>query len=548
MRHFLVWRGAGRLVLVVFAVAALLLIGAGRASAATLNVCPSGCPYTQLAPALAAAKDGDTIKMAPGTYAGGVTIDVSVKIVGAGPGSTTISGGGPVLTIGTFGAASEPTLSIDGVTITGGVTRSSPESVPFTGKEGVFAAGGGVEIPPNGDFSGGAAVTITNSVITGNRVAPTDTVGPTPDQLPFWPVCPGGPCPFAGASGGGIDNWGTLTLDHTTVSNNRIGSASGLSTLASDADGGAIMSRLGALTISASIIRGNQATATGPNGRFVEAGGIFMSGSRLTISNSSITDNSAALAASLPSSVEQIAVGGGFHITSDVSAATISKTTISGNSIAMTNTAGDATAFSGGIHVDLDVDFNLNNSVVADNSVHSATLAGSPGDAEGDSGAGELLGSITNTRFTGNTVTVSSAAGDATAFAGAAIDFGSIANSVVGDNHVHASSPGGIVFAAGALVVDEPGLTLRNTTVSGNTVDAGGASGAARGGGIFDAPVPNGPPGGPLVLMNSSVTGNVLSGTAGMTLQGGGLYIDNQPLTLTHSVIAGNSPDQCFGC
>jgi hypothetical protein len=542
MRHFLVSHGAGRLVLFVFVVAALLLIGAGQASAATLNVCPSGCPYTQLAPALAAAKDGDTIKIAPGTYAGGVTINVSVKLVGAGSSSTTISGGGPVLTIGTFGASSEPTVSIDGVTITGGVTRSSPESMPFTGQEGVFAAGGGVEIPPNADFSGGATVTITNSVITGNRVAPTDTV-------PFGPPCPSGPCPFAGAFGGGIDSWGTLTVANSTISNNRVGSASGLSTLASDADGGAIMNQLGPLTISGSVIHGNQASATGPNGRFAEGGAIMAFGSRMTLSNSSVTDNSAALAASLPNSVEQLANSGGIHVTSNVSAARISNTTISGNSVTMTNTVGDAEAFSGGVHVDLDVDFKMSNSVVADNSVVSATLAGSSGDAGGDSGAGELLGTITNTRFIGNTVTVSSAAGDATAFAGAFIDFGSITNSVVSDNHVQASSPGGTVFAAGgAFVVDEPGLTLRNTKMSGNTVNASGASGSAQGGGIFDAPIANGPPGGPLTLVNSGVTGNALSGSAGITLQGGGLYIQNQPLTLTHSVIADNSPDQCYGC
>jgi hypothetical protein len=541
MRHFLVSRGAGRLVLFVLAVPALLLIGAGQASAATLNVCPNGCPYTQLGPALAAAKDGDTIEIAPGTYAGGVTINVSVKLVGAGPSSTTISGGGPVLTIGTFGASSEPTVSIDGLTITGGVTRSSPESTPFVGQEGVFAAGGGIEIPPNADFSGGATVTITNSVITGNRVAPTDTV-------PFGPPCPSGPCPFAGAFGGGIDSWGTLTVANSTISNNRVGSASGLSTLASDAVGGAIMNRLGPLTISGSVIRGNQATATGPNGRFAEGGAIMALGSRMTLSNSSVTDNSAALAASLPNSVEQLANSGGIHITSNVSAATISNTTISDNSVTMTNTVGDAEAFSGGVHVDLDVDFKMSNSVVADNSVVSATLAGSSGDAGGDSGAGELLGTITNTRFIGNTVTVSSAGGDANAIAGAFIDFGSITNSVVSDNHVQASSPGGTMFAAGgALVVDEPGLTLRNTKVSGNTVNASGASGSAQGGGIFDAPIANGPPGGPLTLVNSGVTGNALSGSAGIMLQGGGIYIQ-QPLTLTHSVIADNSPDQCYGC
>jgi hypothetical protein len=519
-----------------------LLLVAAQASAATLNVCPSGCPYKQLAPALAAADNGDTISIGAGTYDGGVTIDVSVKLVGAGAGRTIVSGGGPVLTIGEFGASTEPIVSIEGVTITGGITRSSPESTPFTGQEGVFAAGGGVEIPPNADFSGGATVTIANSVITGNRVAPSDTA-------PFGPPCPSGPCPFAFAGGGGIDSWGTLTLANTTISNNRVGSASGLSTLASDAVGGAIINRLGPVTITGSDIHGNQASATGPTGRFAEGGAIMAFGGTVKVSNSSVTENSAALAASLPNSVELLANGGGVHISSDVSTATISNTTISGNSVTMTNTVGDTEAFAGGILVDLDVDFTMSNSVVADNSVSSVTLAGSSGNAEGDSGAGAILGTISNTRFTGNTVSVTSSAGDATALAGAIIDFGSITNSVVSDNHVHASSPSGVVFAAGgAIVVDEPGLRLRNSKVSGNTTDASGASGSAQGGGIFDAPIADGPPGGPLTLVNSRVTANALTGSAGIARQGGGLYIQNLPFTSTQSVIASNSPDQCFGC
>src|SRR5205085_7914391 len=63
-----------------------------------------------------------------------------------------------------------------------------------------------------------------------------------------------------------------LTLDHTTVSDNRVGSASGLSTLASDAQGGAITSWLDVLTIRHSVIAGNVAGATAPNGRFAEIG------------------------------------------------------------------------------------------------------------------------------------------------------------------------------------------------------------------------------------------------------------------------------------
>src|SRR5262249_7202573 len=203
-------------------------IASEQASAATLTVCPSGCAFSQIAPALAAANNGDTIAIAAGTYNGGFTIDKGVKLVGAGASKTIISGGGPVITIGTFGASSEPTVSIDGVTITGGVTRSSPASVPCAGKEGVVAAGGGIEVRPStdpggacdrSDFGGGATVTITDSVITGNRVAPTDTV---PSGFFAAPD-------FAWAFGGGIDTSGSLTLANTTISDNRIGSASGLS-------------------------------------------------------------------------------------------------------------------------------------------------------------------------------------------------------------------------------------------------------------------------------------------------------------------------------
>jgi hypothetical protein len=502
----------------------------------------SGC-FSTLQAAVDAAHNGDTIHIARGTYAGGVTIDASVNLVGQGARRTIIRGGGPVLTIGTFGASTEPTVSIKGVTITGGVTRSSPESEPFVGEKGVFALGGGVEIPPNSDFSGGATVTIKDSVITGNRVAPRATV---PSGLD----CPDPGCPFALAGGGGIDSWGTLTLKNTSVSKNRVGSASKLSALASDADGGAILNWQGPLTIRNSVIHENRATATAPNGRFAEGGGIMAFGGTVTVSRSAVTDNRSALASSFPSSVDQLANGGGLHITSNVPTATIHKTKISGNSVSMTNTVGDAVAFSGGIHVDLDVEFDMTHSVVAGNSVRSATLAHSSGAAVADSGAGEILGRISDTRITGNSVTVRSATqGDARALAGGVIFFGTMRRDVVSHNHVYASSPQGSVFVdGGGLVVDAPGVTLQDTTVRKNAVTARGARGSIRGGGIFDAPIPDGPPGGPLVLVNSSVTRNVLTASAGISREGGGIYLSGQPLTLRNSVIARNVPDQCFGC
>ena len=70
-----------------------------------------------------------------------ITITKTVRLTGAGAGATVIRGGGPVVTVGTVGAASEPTVTIAGVKITGGRTSTS-----FG--EAFLAFGGGVFVPP----------------------------------------------------------------------------------------------------------------------------------------------------------------------------------------------------------------------------------------------------------------------------------------------------------------------------------------------------------------------------------------------------------------
>src|SRR5213596_2450186 len=170
-------------------VAALALAGAGSATsavaAATLCVGGSGC-FSTIQAAVDAAHDGDTITIGPGTFAGGISIDVSVTLKGAGAAATTISGGAPVLTIGVADAATEPTVAIKGVTITGGVAVSNP-----TDPAGTRDFGGGIEIPWAADGGTGATVTISDSVVTGNRATPTTTIPSNGAQ------CPDGPCPFA---------------------------------------------------------------------------------------------------------------------------------------------------------------------------------------------------------------------------------------------------------------------------------------------------------------------------------------------------------------
>jgi hypothetical protein len=59
------------------------------------------------------------------------------------PAATRCVGGGPVLTIGRFGAFREPSVVIDRVTITGGRTSSSWLSDLLIGTPGVAAKGAG---------------------------------------------------------------------------------------------------------------------------------------------------------------------------------------------------------------------------------------------------------------------------------------------------------------------------------------------------------------------------------------------------------------------
>src|SRR5581483_2534336 len=181
-------------------------------------------------------------------------------------------------TIGVDRAATEPTVSITGVTITGGLSRTASECGPdldecVTRYYPATALGGGIEIPPAAGLATGATVTISDSVVTNNVAAPTMTV-PSETHL-----CLGVPCNYAHAAGGGIDDWGMLTLIRTTVSNNQAGGAYN-----SSADGGGIVVRAGdSLTLTTRLVSGNRAVGTPPDARFAGGGGIFDADGTLTV-------------------------------------------------------------------------------------------------------------------------------------------------------------------------------------------------------------------------------------------------------------------------
>jgi hypothetical protein len=468
---------------------AALVPVAGSARDTTLCVGDKPGCFTTIHAAVNAAHDGDTIKIAPGSYAGGITILKSVQLVGAGAGATRIEGGGPVITIG----AVAETVSISGVTITGGLNNAA----------GV-AAGGGVKIDPAPDNSIGATVTISDSVIAGNIAAPKAT---------FDSPAPCGPVPFdecAFALGGGIDNSGALTVTRTRISGNEAGPG-----VASHGFGGGIENHpQGTLTLRWSLVTSNRAVVTAPNGRFTSGGGIEDNGV-LTIEDSVVSGNSSvvssAVASTFPFDIQQNANAGGIFSKS----ATITRTIVTGNRVSSSNSAGDALALAGGIDADDEGSLVLRESKLVDNDVDASVPPASGGSAIAAVGGLSTRGIST------------------------------VRNVLVGGNSVTATSASGFVLAVGGGLGNVGRTTLQRTLAVGNSAAVNGAFGAAQGGGINNVTV--GGPDPKLTLTDSVVSANRLTGSPGIDLQGGGIFT-SFPVTLTRTIVAGNKPDQCFGC
>ena len=533
------------------AAAALLLAGGGTAAARSTDTCagPGLHCYPTIQQAVNAAHDGDTVGVGPGTYPGGIIIVKSVSLVGAGVGLTTIRGGGPVVTIGSPTAA--PTVTIAGLTITGGVATGNPHApscgpdVPTCGPGYSSATyiGGGIET-----FTG-TTVTLLHTAVTRNRAVALSAV---PSVRA---VCPTGPCPASFGSAAGIDDWGTMKLVDTTVSDNYAAGDQ------SDAAGVAVEAGA-SLAISATTIEGNSANAVAPTGRFANGGGILLDqGSTFTSDNSVFRDNSVTLTTLIPhpypttvgtSDTDQAnAVGGGLFIGSGATA-TIRNTRFDGDgSRVNAPNGGPIAADAAFCECADDATLDIENSTIDGNQTTASILTTADIGAQGPS-AFELDGggTIANTLIVGNSVTATASSGDVGAL-GAALfvsDTGTplMSHDVFGANVATANTTTGAASVqGGAIALDGP-LTLNDDVVSGNRGYANGNGGFAQGGGIA-----TGVFGDPSTLSatNTLVTGNALFGSPGAALQGGGIY--NSPgsvALLMHTLVFGNSPDQCEGC
>jgi hypothetical protein len=169
-------------------------------------------------------------------------------------------------------------------------------------------------------------------------------------------------------------------------------------------------------------------------------------------------------------------------------------------------------------------------------------------------------GTISGTSIDGNLAVSTSAGGLADTNGGLAVFyFGNpggaqlvtVRNSVISGNVTESFSKTGSAQIEGGAVFNNSLLVMRNDSVTDNVGRAEAPTGVAQGGGIWngvDTSTGASPPA-ELTLVNTSVTHNVLEGHAGVTLQGGGVFtVSPATLTLTHTRIAFNRPDQCFGC
>lgn len=536
------------LALTLLTALATLAPAAASADANTLCVGGGHC-YATIQAAVNAADAGDTIRIGPGRYAGGITIDRSVNLVGVAASATRISGGGPVLTIGS--ASATPTATLSDLTITGGETTSDPEA-PRCGPDlvtcgpgytSVTALGGGIET-----FAG-TNVTIRNSVITGNRAVPN---GAVPSVVA---TCPGDvPCPASFGDAAGIDDWGVMTLIGTIVSDNHAA--------ANQSDGGGIVVEPDAsLSLADSNVTGNSASAPPPTGRNASGGGIFVAGGgSLTAEDSSIDANTSSLANSIPTPYpeqegatdQENAQPGGVFL-ADGSTATIRNSTLDRNAVEVNTPLGQAFGADAALCACGDVPLTIANSRIDGNTVTVNALSS---DANGPSGPAafeaDANATITKTRIAHNSVTVRAPTADAATIGAVGFFFGgtvtpTLTDSQVVDNSSRAMAPEGAATVQGAGISNNGPLVLTRDRVSGNTGSADGQSGFAQGAGIWNGLLFGGPTS-PLTLRKTAVTGNTLTGNAGVTLAGAGIYTVGFPTTLANSIVALNRPDQCDGC
>ena len=444
----------------------------------------------------------------PGSYSKTVTVNSGAKIQ---EGINLVSGGGTVnVAAGTYkenvkidkslslkGAGSTKTI-VDGnkagsVFAIGKLNRNIDvvlSGMTIQGGTGTIIGGNKYNLCGGGILNYGR-LTVTGSTISGN-VIPVNVFPETPNE---WRL-------YWGGYGGGIYNAGTLTVTGSTISKNE----------ANGGDGGGIYNS-GTATVTSSTVSENAApdylSPPYANGeRFQLRGdgsGIYNAGT-LAVTGSTISKNVAK------------GMGGGIYNT-DTGVATVTGSTISGNA------AGSSMGwyYGGGI-------FNNGKLVVQGATRISGNKASRGGgiDNSGGKGKATVIGSTIseNTAFTAGGICNSNTGrlevtGSTISKNAANFDGGGISNFNGGTAIVTSS----IISENTAELFDGGGISNAGTlTVTGSTISK---NAAYRGGGISNN------------YGNSKVTNSIISGNTAQQ-NGGGIYISGSTMEVTGSTITEN--------
>ena len=430
--------------------------------------------------AVNAAKSGDWINVAEGTYKENIGVDKSLTINGAGLSRSIVDGNkiGSVFKIGLTNSNIDVTLS--GLGITGGSgTNGNGGGIVNAGRLSISES----RIYKNsanygaGIYNRGTA-TITGSTISGNKAGQDgggiDSVGTSAKLAVSESNIIGNSAKYGG---GGIFNaLGTATVTGSVISGNSAKYGGGIDNVGASAQ----------LTVSGSKISGNSAKGTGSGDDSYGFGAGIYNGGTATITDSTISNNWAS------------GDGGGILNPED-SSGTSAKLTVSGSNI-IGNTAVVA---GGGI-------FNALGTATVTGSVISENSAKFGGGIDNEGPFAMLA--VSDSKISGNSAT----------YGGGTYNGGrtSITDSMISENS--ATADGGAIYS----IAHESGYPAQ-LTVSGSKIL--GNSAACGGGGIFNS------------LGTSTVIGSVISGNSAK--YGGGIDNAGASslLTVSGSTISGNS-------
>jgi hypothetical protein len=236
----------------------------------------------------------------------------------------------------------------------------------------------------------------------------------------------------------------------------------------------------------------------------------------------------------------------------DDSPTTVQNATIDGNSATATDAQGEPSAIDAGMIVG-DSPLTMRNVNIDGN--RTSTTSATTADVGSNGNVIELdgPGTISDTNIDDNFATSTSPNGAAATNGGLAVlnftgdpKLVTVENSVISGNITQAHSSTGSASVQGGGVFNNSLLLMRNVQITNNTGQVDAPTGVAQGAGIWNGVDDSGPPV-QLTLEDGNVTLNMLTGTPGITLQGGGLFTTS-PVTLTNTTIERNRPDQCVGC